>query len=418
MTSMNLTAPRGGFLAAHPVLIDALIGLAYVLVLAPGLVHSLAIGSVPVWAGVLGTVATIGSGAALFFRRRATITVLAIVFVLAMVKTFACGLVDPVALTLAGYAAGAHLPLRKGGVTVSVSIAAVVVVVLLAAPLAPEAISAGVLLILFLVPLIPACLLGLLMRTRSNLRDSEYRRLTHEAHEREQAAELRAVRERTALSREMHDVVGHSLTAIINISDGALRVSGTHAEVSEESLRQVNQVARDALAETRAILGTLRPDGEVAPRNPAQALAVDLDPPPISDQTLPESGLRDLLRTAETTGLSTTLTVHGTRVPLEEDIRTATFRIVQEAITNTMRHATGATRVDVTLTYGASDIAVQVHDDGTASDAHSLAGQGLTGVTERATQLGGTARYGPAPAGGWHLTATIPLTSARSGARA
>lgn len=422
MTSDTLTVPdatapatRRGlrrFLANHPVLIDVSVAVIYVLILLPGLVHGL-IFSVDTSTAQAGTglAATLGVGAALVFRRRAPIIVLATVIVLVLViKTLAFGFIDPLALAIAGYAAGAYLPQRRAWITTAAASVVVVLLIIVGAPLS-DALEVDTLLILNLVLFVPACLIGLLVNVLSKLREAEELRLVHHMQEQVQAAELTAVQQRAVLSREMHDVVGHSLTAIINVSDGALRASTLSPELLEEGLRRINGIARDALGETRTILGTLRPDGETALRTPTRTPDKVTQPEsPTEEPEAAELGIRELLDNAESTGLTTRLIVNGQPAPrfLSDEVRTGMYRIVQEATTNVMRHAKDATLITVTLAYTPENLTVQVHDNGNAIPTSAGAGNGLHGATERAQLLGGTLHAGAAPGGGWHVTATIP----------
>ena len=407
-----------GFLIGHPMLVDATVAAVYVLVMLPGLVHGVLfpVGLSAGQAGI-GLAATVGAGVALAFRRRVPIIVLAVVLVLVLVvKTLVCGLTDPLGIAIAGYAAGAYLPQRRAWITTASAILVVVLAILIGAPLSPEALPVDALLILNLVLFVPACLLGLLLNIRSKLREAEELRTIHEMQERVQAAELSAMQQRTVLSREMNDVVGHSLTAIINLSDGALRAAAASPDTLEAGLRRINTIARDALGETRTILGTLRAEGEPAPRTPARAddtSAHTESPQPDTSQPDTDLGIRRLLDTAESTGLATRLIVSGesSLTLLPTAVSSAAYRIVQEAITNTMRHAKDATLLAVTLTHAPDNLVVQVHDDGQSLTPAVPLGNGLTGATERAALLGGELHAGPAPACGWHVTATIPTNT-------
>lgn len=414
----SVSASRRGlwqFLTAHPVLVDAMVASGYILVLLPGLVHSAFLPDPEhAWQGPLALAATLGNGGALLLRRRSPIVVLTAAIILVLVvKTLICGTLDPLGVALAGYAAGAHLPPRKAWISLPAAVVLVVLIIVFGAPMSAVTVGIDSLLIINLVLMVPACLLGLLVRVLSSLRESEERRLVQAQYEREQEAELTAVRTRTTLSRDMHDVVGHSLTAIINISDGALRLSGTRPEVSDESLQRINKLARDALGETRAILGTLRPDGQTAPRAPA--LIPHALPPAGSDHEIGDAslGVQELLATAESTGLTARMVIHGNPPPdaLGDDVRVGAHRIVQEATTNVMRHADGASEVIVTITHTADAMTIQVHDDGRNAD-QATPGNGLRGAAERAESLGGQLNSGPAPAGGWHVTAVLPYRRA------
>ena len=200
----------------------------------------------------------------------------------------------------------------------------------------------------------------------------------------------------------MHDVVGHTLTAIINLSDGAETSFDTDPDLARHGLRRINELARTALGETRTVVGALRSIDGAAPRTPQPDA----------------SRIPELLATVEAIGYNTTLTIDGESVG-DRSIQLSLYRIVQEAITNTMRHSKNATRIDVTISYGVDSITVQIHDDGELpgamgqnSDTNSY-GQGLTGIHERAALSGGTATAGPAPGGGWHVTAILHTQTAQ-----
>ncbi|AXR74277.1 MULTISPECIES: sensor histidine kinase [Auritidibacter] len=405
--------PGRGFLATHPTLVDVLVSAGYALVLSGGILHSMILGNVPAWTGAFGLAITAGISGALFFRRRAPLVVLGTVFVLVMTKELALGFWDYVGLALACYAAGAYLEARKAWVFLTGIVVAVVLTLMVGNMITMEYASGNNRLLVMLNFIIPAGLTGIVVGFHRRLRDSEWQRYHQQQNERVHAAELKAVQDRTALSREMHDVVGHSLTAIINVSDAARRASGISPEVMEEGLSRINGIARGALGETRNILDTLRPEGEAAQLRPAT-------PPVLPRQTRAEEavvtvpvdlGLYELIDTAESAGLTGKLVVNGNPNPgeLTEDIRGSVYRIVQEAITNVIRHASGATLLTVTLVYSDDSLIAQVHDNGETSDLTVGAGNGLRGISERAALLGGEAHHGPAPAGGWHVTATIPL---------
>ncbi len=396
--------PRRSFFASHPVLVDVLVAVGYLVLLLPGLVHQIAFGSVPLAVRLIALITTLLVSAALGFRRHLPLPVLGAVFVLVMVKTLS-GYVDPLGLALAAYSTAAVSTSRRAWIALPSVAAATVAVVKLGMPLTGDHVTSPTTnIILLLAAYVPAALIGFLVRARSKLRELERQRFVQSVHERAQAGELRAVRERTALSREMHDVVGHSLTAIINVSDGALRAASVSPESLDAGLRRINSIARDALGETRGILGELRTDGALAPRTPATpvARATPAEQPPGADL-----GITTLLTTARDTGLATHIVLTGTSRPVREEVRTGLFRIVQEAITNTMRHACHATDVTVTLSYDAHALTVQITDNGAATDASSP-GNGLQGIAERARLLGGEATFGPAPTGGWFVTVTIP----------
>lgn len=420
---------RRSFVKSHPKLVDVVIVIGYEIVIAVSIVHSILIGVSPLAIGSLGLLCTAGIGTALYFRRHAPIVVLAAVFTLVMIKDLALDYWDWLGLALAFYSTAAHLPPRRAGIAIPTVLAAVIIVVLLGDQIPIDYASDSRRLVVLLNSAVFASLLGFLVRALRTLAETRQARLDQHIREREQAAELTATRQRTALSRDMHDVVGHSLTAIINVSDGALRTIRKDTDASREGLERINRIAREALSETREILGALRPDGPVAPRMPAKRpiLVADYgaqapggpasEPLPVespsSQMNSSESttGIRPLLDNAESTGLKTTYVVNGEppEGSVDAEMRTTMYRIVQEAITNTMRHGTDPSRLDVIVTYDPGQVSLQIIDDGKEVSDTSTSGTGLRGARERAVSLGGELHYGATPTCGWYVTATIPL---------
>jgi signal transduction histidine kinase len=219
--------------------------------------------------------------------------------------------------------------------------------------------------------------------------------------ERDQQAEIAAAAERTRIARELHDIVSHSLSVVITLADAAAIVGRGDPDRGVEAMTEVSEVGRRALADMRAMLGVLRTD------EPSSALA-------------PQPGVAELGALAErvrATGLAVGLTVEGTAFPLGAAAELTVYRIVQEALTNTLRHA-GARHAQVTISYADPNVQVQVTDDGAsprdAGRAHAGAepgapGHGLDGMRERVALHGGVLRAGPGPvtAGGWLVEASF-----------
>jgi signal transduction histidine kinase len=220
--------------------------------------------------------------------------------------------------------------------------------------------------------------------------------------ERDQQAELSAAAERTRIARELHDIVSHSLSVVITLADAAAIVSRADANPSRgvEAMTEVSEVGRRALADMRAMLGVLRTD------EPPSALA----PQPGVDE------LDALVDRVRATGLAANLTVEGTAFPLGEVAGLTVYRIVQEALTNTLRHA-AARRAQVTIGYADPEVRVRIADDGTGAGTgagtaalhrgHGPGGHGLDGMRERVALHGGVLRAGPAAAGGWLVDASF-----------
>jgi signal transduction histidine kinase len=215
--------------------------------------------------------------------------------------------------------------------------------------------------------------------------------------ERDQSSALAAAEERARIAREMHDSVAHHLTVIVALSDGALRAVTRAPSDATDAMRDVSATARRALAETRRLLGVLRADSGQEPRQPLPGLA-DVD---------------DLLGRVRAAGLPVRYERSGTAADLPPAIELAVFRLIQEALTNTMKHAGPGASAAVRLQLAAAEVRVDVEDDGNGSDARSSTrGGGLTGMRERISAFGGDLDYGPRDPRGWHVSARLGLDPA------
>jgi signal transduction histidine kinase len=215
--------------------------------------------------------------------------------------------------------------------------------------------------------------------------------------ERDQASALAAAQERARIAREMHDSVAHHLTVIVALSDGALRAVTRAPGDAADAIRDVAGTARQALAETRRLLGVLRADSGPEPRQPLPGLA----------------DLEDLLGRVRAAGLPVRYEVSGTGTDLAPALQLAVFRLVQEALTNTMKHGGPGASATVRLQLTAADVRVDVEDDGTRGSAPpAAAGGGLTGMRERISAFGGELDFGPRQPRGWQVTARLSLDPA------
>ncbi|HEY0716174.1 MAG TPA: histidine kinase [Streptosporangiaceae bacterium] len=199
--------------------------------------------------------------------------------------------------------------------------------------------------------------------------------------------------ERLRIARELHDVVAHTM-ATINVQAGAAaHVLRDRPEVAAEALATIKSVSREGLRELRAILDVLRQADEADPTRPA-----------------PGTGqVRGLTERAAQAGLETSLTVRGAARPLPAAVDLAAYRIVQESLTNTIRHAGPATAA-VMLTYADGELLVEVTDTGLGAPAGGAGpgGHGLIGMRERAASVGGSLEAGPGPGGGYRVAARLP----------
>ncbi|MFV2176192.1 sensor histidine kinase [Actinomadura sp. LOL_016] len=226
---------------------------------------------------------------------------------------------------------------------------------------------------------------------RQRAADLEERAVRLERERRLEAARA-AERERTRIAGDMHDVLAHAVSLMVVQAESGPLVVRSDPDRAEAAFDAIAASGRDAMGQLRRMLGLLR-DGEDS-RAPQPTLA----------------RLRDLADRVGETGLRVSLTVAGDPATLRPDIDVAAYRIVQEALTNTVKHA-GAEHVDVTLTWEDDVLRITVTDDGRGpGPAGRPGGQGLVGVRERAAACGGDARFGPAPDGrGARVEARLPL---------
>jgi signal transduction histidine kinase len=234
-----------------------------------------------------------------------------------------------------------------------------------------------------------------MMRSRRELRKARRERDLRIARERELQNRRRLSDERLRIARDLHDSVAHALVAI-NVRAGV----AAHLRASDDSdgaLKDIMAVSAEALDDLRTTLSLLRDADEPAPTAP------------ILDLT----SLTQLLERAKTSGLDADADVqlNGHAIPIA--VEQAGFRVVQEALTNVMRHA-AATHAHVVLCVEANSLHIDVTDDGIGvPDATSPGGHGLCGMRERAAALGGEVTAGPTGLGGWKVHARLPLASGK-----
>jgi signal transduction histidine kinase len=214
--------------------------------------------------------------------------------------------------------------------------------------------------------------------------------------DREERARSAVTEERARIARELHDVVGHSVSVMTVQASAVRRLLRPEQEREREALLIVERTGREALAEMRRMVGVLRRPEE------APALA----PQPSLDH------LDRLVAQAREAGLPVELTIEGERVQLPAGLDLTAYRLVQEGLTNALKHA-HAESAQVFVRYGDEDIEVTVSDDGRGGGSDgSDGGHGLVGMRERVSVYGGELEAGPRPDGGYSLRARLPLTSA------
>jgi signal transduction histidine kinase len=220
-------------------------------------------------------------------------------------------------------------------------------------------------------------------------------RVRVEAAERERAfaAERATAEERARIARELHDVVAHSVSVMVVQASGVRRLLKEEQHREREALMSVEQIGRQALTEMRRMLGVMRTGEEQPP-----ALA-------------PQPGLQHLDRLiaqVEEAGLPVTLHVEGVRPELAPGVDLSAYRIVQEGLTNALKHAKGA-HAEVTVHYDESAVRLEVADDGPGLNGADGMGHGLVGMRERVALYGGTLEAGPRDGGGFVLRAELPV---------
>jgi signal transduction histidine kinase len=237
-------------------------------------------------------------------------------------------------------------------------------------------------------------LLGEAVRNRRAWAEEVRARLRRADEDREREAERRVQQERLRIAREMHDVLAHTI-AVINVQAGvAGDVIDEAPDKARASLGDIRRQSRDAISELRAAVGVLREGDTAAPRAPAPGLA-ELD------------GLVDWAAAA---GVRVEVVVAGSARPLPGTVDLAAYRIVQESLTNVVRHA-HASAATVSVRYDPGAVELEVQDNGsgaTNGSADGAGGHGLVGMRERAAALGGSFQAGAAPGGGFLVQATLP----------
>jgi signal transduction histidine kinase len=211
---------------------------------------------------------------------------------------------------------------------------------------------------------------------------------------REDLADQAVANERLRIARELHDVVAHSLSVIAVRAGIGAHVLDQNPEEARTALKTTEEVSRKALDEMRRLLGVLR-DGDTASLAPLPGLAE----------------LPVLIEGISETGPRVDLHIEGSQEELSAGLDLTAYRIVQESLTNVMKHA-GATRARVTLSFAPGLLTIEVVDDGSAPYSPNGSGLGLRGMKERADLFGGTLEVGPLKDGGFRVLATLPSTEA------
>ncbi|NMM91255.1 hypothetical protein B2J88_44310 [Rhodococcus sp. SRB_17] len=239
--------------------------------------------------------------------------------------------------------------------------------------------------------------LGLYASTRRAYLVELLARAAHLELERDQQGALAAAAERNRISREMHDIVAHHLSVMVALSDGAVAATTSSPEKGMEVMRTVSATGRLALADTRRLLGVLRRQQD-----------------PVADALTPTPGLIELdnlIELVRSAGIVTTLHVDGAVPVLAQGIQLTVYRLIQEALTNTLKHGGPGTRAIVKIQYTPRQLVVSVEDNGAGipEPVTGDSGAGLIGMRERVLAYGGSVTAGPVASGGWTVTANLYL---------
>ena len=244
--------------------------------------------------------------------------------------------------------------------------------------------------------LVASLILGETTRSRRAYLEEVEQRAIEAERTREDEARRRASEERIRIARELHDILAHRISMISVQSGVGAHLMERDPDQARRALLAVNQASKEALRELRATLGLLRQVDGPEPRSPAPGLAQ----------------LESVLASATAAGVAVRLDVSGLPRDLPTGVDLAAYRIIQESLTNVIRHARAAT-ARIAIAYRRADVVIQVEDDGRGADDRDRTfeggGNGLLGMRERATALGGELDAGPHARGGFRVRARLPL---------
>jgi signal transduction histidine kinase len=251
---------------------------------------------------------------------------------------------------------------------------------------------------------------GRTMRTRRRYLAELEERAGRLERERDALARAAVAEERARIAREMHDVVAHTVAVMVAQAEGASVVVRSAPERAEHALEVISDAGRSALGELRRMLGVLR-DQPPTDDPPTQA--------PAAPQTAPQPGLTDLeplVRSVRASGLPVRYVREGADAPVDPTLALAVYRIVQESLTNTLKHAGPGTPTQLTYRRTTREIELEVLDHGPRGDrpppASTTGGHGVTGMRERVAVFGGDFSALPTPSGGWRVRAILPVVPA------
>ncbi len=370
----------------HPLAVDAAV--AFALFVVPVVPVGLGYGWV---SGLLGTAMCV----ALVFRRVQPVA--------SFTAVAACGVVqwalaEPLTvanflLLVSLYSVSAYGPRWASRVGLGVGMLGVVLAVTryAATPVDPE--SFVITFVGLSATVIGAWALGDVRRVRQAYVAELLNRADQAERERDQRAQIAVAEERSRIAREMHDVVAHGLAVVVAQADGGRYAAEQDSEAAVKALDTIGDTGRGALADMRTLLGVLRTDAGSDDRTPQPGLAL----------------IPQLVESVRQTGMQVGLDIRGQPRGFGAGSSLTVYRAVQEALTNTLKHAGPQARAEVRLTYGQDGLTAEVNDDGRgAAAATDGDGHGLFGMRERIEAYGGEVSAGPASGGGWYVRLRIP----------
>lgn len=343
----------------------------------------------------------LGMAAALLLRRTASLVSVALLVLVLAAVSAAGATTNTVAVIVAyvvwSYSLGAHARNRVAVIGLALLLVSSWTAILV------ERDDAGAGDLIFVTILLGgAAALGRALRGRRHEVVTLEKEAERAEEERERRAREAVLEERSRIARELHDVVAHSVSVMVMQTGVVRRRLAEHRPDDAELLDEVERTGRDALGELRRLLGLLRTDED----------ELALAPQPGIDR------IGSLIETVREAGLDVDLRVEGEAVRLSPGLDLAAYRVVQEGLTNALKHG-GPVRAWVLLHYGHRDLELEISDDGSGVDRSPSvrrldgAGHGLVGMRERVALYGGTLVTGARPEGGFLVRAVLPLEPAR-----
>lgn len=339
-----------------------------------------------------GGLAVAAMGGALLLRRRHPRAVLAVTLAGGLAVRLAGFAIPPMPAVVAAATVAAYRPREES------LWAAALVLALWMAILDRPGPSAGIRWLYEVAVTAGAWAVGDAFRARRTELEALHERAERAERDREERARRAVAEEQGRIARELHDVVAHHVSVMVVQAAAAEELAEREPGRAREALASIEATGREAMAELRRLLGVVRP---LEPAGKAP-----YEPQPGLDR------LEAALAPLRAAGLDVTVTYAGARRELPTGVELSAFRIVQEALTNTLRHA-GARRADVVVDYLDGEVVVAVRDDGAGGGAgggrSDGGGHGIAGMRERAALLGGELEAGPAPGGGFLVRARLPV---------